>query len=307
MAVSDYFLTPSHLPTTLPPTLLPLSPDAFAHLLDRKGAARIALIQPKVLAALNAGQIPTVNLNEFLAIDLALLTSHVALHIGLNPADERLQDTLAMLPSFKPMKRHTHISRAFYSLADALPSKAAKNAIATALANHPSDVARCWATQWVTFSAQDVATQLQAVARFAADPHFGVREMAWMAVRDAVVADLDTALALLQPWTASNDPNIRRFASELTRPRGVWCAQIEALKTEPWRSAPLLESLRSDPSRYVQNSVANWLNDASKSQPQWVQQVCDRWLDETASAPPAAKTATRYIVNRALRTLEKQV
>lgn len=301
--MSDYFLAPSHLP----PTLLPLSPDAFAHLLDRKGAARIALIQPKVLAALNAGQVPTVNLNEFLAIDLALLTAHVALHIGLNPADEQLQDMVAMLPSFKPMKRHTHIARAFYNLTDALADTAAKNAIATALANHPSDVARCWATQWVTFSAQGVASQLQAVTRFAADPHFGVREMAWMAVRDAVVADLDTALALLQPWTASNDPNIRRFASELTRPRGVWCAQIDVLKTEPWRAASLLEPLRSDPSRYVQNAVANWLNDASKSQPQWVQQVCDRWRDETAASDAAAKTATRYIVNRALRTLEKQV
>ncbi len=306
MTVSDYLLAHLHLP----PTLLPLSPDAFIYLLDRKGAARIALIQPKVLAALNAGQVPTVNLNEFLAIDLALLTSHVALHIGLNPADEQLQDTVAMLASFKPMKRHTHIARAFYNLADALPGAKAKNAIATALANHPSDVARCWATLWVTFSAQDVATQLSAVTRFAADPHFGVREMAWMAVRDAVVADLDTALTLLQPWTLSPDPNIRRFASELTRPRGVWCAQIDALKTEPWRAATLLEPLRSDPSRYVQNAVANWLNDASKSQPQWVQQVCDRWLAETATistTDAAAKTATRYIVNRALRTLEKQV
>lgn len=301
--MSDYFLAPSHLP----PTLLPLSPDAFAHLLDRKGASRIALIQPKVLAALNAGQVPTVNLNEFLAIDLALLTPHVALHIGLSPADEQLQDTVAMLSSFKPMKRHTHISRAFYNLADVMPSAKAKNAIATALANHPSDVARCWATQWISFSGLSLPEQLSAVTRFAADPHFGVREMAWMAVRDAVVDDLDTVLALLQPWTTNSDPNIRRFASELTRPRGVWCAQIDALKTEPWRAATLLEALRSDPSRYVQNSVANWLNDASKSQPEWVQELCDRWLDDTATSDPAAKTATRYIVNRALRTLEKQV
>lgn len=288
-------------------SLLALSPDAFAHLLDRKGAARIALIQPQVLAALNAGQIPTVNLNEFLAIDLTLLTPHVALHIGLNPAAEQLQDTLAMLPSFKPMKRHTHIARALYNLTNALANTTAKTAIATALANHPSDVARCWAVQWIGFSGLTLPGQLSGVTRFAADPHFGVRETAWMAVRDAVVADLDVALALLQAWTASGDPNIRRFASELTRPRGVWCAQIDALKTEPWRAASLLEALRSDPSRYVQNSVANWLNDASKSQPQWVQELCDRWLNETSSAPQADKTATRYIVNRALRTLEKQV
>jgi 3-methyladenine DNA glycosylase AlkC len=141
--------------------------------------------------------------------------------------------------------------------------------------------------------------QLEAVRRFAADPHFGVREMAWMAVRDAVIASMDEALALLQPWVFDADPNIRRFASELTRPRGVWCAQIEALKAEPWRALPLIEPLRADGSRYVQNSVANWLNDASKTQGEWVEKLCKRWVVESET------DATRYIAKRALRTLSK--
>ena len=145
-----------------------------------------------------------------------------------------------------------------------------------------------------------LAGQLEAVRRFAADPHFGVREIAWIAVRDAVIASLDESLALLQPWVADADPNIRRFASELTRPRGVWCAQIDALKAEPWRALPLIEALRADDSRYVQNSVANWLNDASKTQPEWVDRLCTRWLDESDTP------ATRYIAKRALRTLSKQ-
>jgi hypothetical protein len=34
------------------------------HLLARKGAARIALIPPEVLEALNDGLVPTANLNE---------------------------------------------------------------------------------------------------------------------------------------------------------------------------------------------------------------------------------------------------
>ena len=267
------------------------------HLLQRKGAFRMALIPPEVLEALNDGLLETVNLNEFMALELPRLARGVAAQIGLDAASERLGDTFAMLAAFKPMQRHGHIARALYDLTAAHPER---DAVAHRLATHPSDVARCWATQWIPMSGLSLAGQLEATRRFAADPHFGVREMAWMAVRDATIRSLDEALERLQPWTADPDPNIRRFASELTRPRGVWCAQIERLKAEPWLALPLLEPLRADPSRYVQNSVANWLNDASRTQSDWVKATCDRWLAECDSAE------TGYIVRRASRTLAKR-
>jgi 3-methyladenine DNA glycosylase AlkC len=265
------------------------------HLLGRKGAARIALIPPEVLAALNAGAIPTVNLNEFLALDLPQLARQVAGAIGLDTQSERLADTFAMLPSFPPVKRHGHIARALYDLTEPRPDR---DRVAHALATHPSDVARSWATQWIAFAALPLADRLAAVRRFAADPHFGVREMAWMAVRDAIALDVDRAVRLLAPWARDADANIRRFASEATRPRGVWCAQLEALKSEPWRGLPLLEPLRADASRYVQNSVGNWLNDAAKTQPEWVREQCERW----ARGP--ANPHTQYILRRAQRSLE---
>ena len=264
------------------------------HLLGRRGAARIALIPPDVLEALNEGLVPTVNLNEFLALDLPRLARQVAGHIGLDPAHERLSDTLAMLGAFRPVKRHEHVARALYDLAH---ERADRNRIAHALATHTSDVARAWATQWVAFSGLPLADKLTSVRRFAADPHFGVREMAWMAVREEVADAVDEAVALLQPWVLDSDANIRRFASEATRPRGVWCAQVEMLKAQPWRALPLLEPLKADPSRYVQNSVANWLNDASKTQPQWVDELCRRWSRESRAAE------TSYIVRRACRSL----
>ncbi|HSH89022.1 MAG TPA: DNA alkylation repair protein [Ramlibacter sp.] len=264
------------------------------HLLTRKGAARIALIPPEVLEALNEGLVPTVNLNEFLALDLSRLARNVARDIGLQPEGERLADTLAMLGAFKPVKRHEHVARALYDLTE--PS-ADRDRIAHALATHASDVARAWAAQWILFSRMALEAKLAGVRRFAADPHFGVREIAWMAVRDEIASALDEAIALLQPWACDRDPNIRRFASESTRPRGVWCAQIDALKSEPWRALPLLEPLKADESRYVQNSVANWLNDASKTQPEWVDEICARWLRDSPVA------ATQYIARRALRSL----
>jgi 3-methyladenine DNA glycosylase AlkC len=264
------------------------------HLIGRKGAARIALIPPEVLEALNDGLVPTVNLNEFLALDLARLTRNVARQIGLQPQAERIADTLAMLGAFPPVKRHVHVSRALYDL---VQPRADRDAIAHALATHASDVARSWAAQWIAFSGMPLAGKLRSVRRFAADAHFGVREMAWMAVRDEVAWAVDEAVGLLEPWAHDRDENIRRFASEGTRPRGVWCAPIELLKAQPWRALPLLEPLKADPSRYVQNSVGNWLNDASKTQPRWVDDVCRRWLAE--SRVPA----TDYIVRRALRTL----
>lgn len=264
------------------------------HLLPRRGAARIALIPPEVLEALNEGLVPTVNLNEFLAIDLPRLARAVAGHVGLPAGDERIEDTLAMVAAFKPVKRHEHVARALY---DVTLARGDRDAIAHALATHPSDVARAWASQWVAFSGLPMPAKLAAVRRFAADPHFGVREIAWMSVRDEVIGDLDGALGLLAPWVRDADENIRRFASELTRPRGVWCPPIKALQVEPWRAGSLLEPLRADPSRYVQNSVANWLNDAGKSQPQWVEEVCSRWERESRTAE------TIYIVRRARRSL----
>ena len=132
-------------------------------LLGRKGAARIALIPADVLEALNEGQVPTVNLNEFLALDLGRLTRNVARHIGLPPDADRITDTLAMLGAFRPVKRHEHVARALYDLAAAAPDR---DAIAHRLATHPSDVARGWATQWIMFSRHAAARQAAIGAPF---------------------------------------------------------------------------------------------------------------------------------------------
>lgn len=139
--------------------------------------------------------------------------------------------------------------------------------------------------------------KLAGIRPFAADYHFGVREIAWMAVRETIAHELQEAISLLREWVQDADANIRRFAIESTRPRGVWAKQIGALKENPAQALPLLEAVKSDPAKYVQDSVGNWLNDAAKTKPEWVLQVCDAWLEASDTK------ATRRIVTKSTRSI----
>lgn len=165
-------------------------------------------------------------------------------------------------------------------------------------AAHRSDTVRGWAAFAIAARAGlSFAEQLSDIRPLAADPHFGVREWAWLALRPQLVSELPEGLRLVEPWTHEPDANLRRFASEFTRPRGVWCAHLNELKQEPERGLPILEPLRADDSRYVQDSVANWLNDAGKTQPAWVRELCAKWL---RGKPPES---TKRICQRAQRNL----
>jgi 3-methyladenine DNA glycosylase AlkC len=132
---------------------------------------------------------------------------------------------------------------------------------------------------------------------FASDVNMTVRECAWMAFRPYVIGDLKSMMRLLGKAALDPDANIRRFAIETSRPRSVWGAHIQELKADPRLGLELVESVRADPSRYVQKSVGNWLNDASKTQPDWVLETCARWSTESKCKE------THYIISRALRTI----
>lgn len=238
------------------------------------GARSIATVPPAHLAALNAGTAEAATLSESLAMDLAALWRAAFPDL---PTPE--------LPPALGITRRMVL--AGVALHASLPDEALE-----ALARHPSDMVRGWAAHALAAApGLDVASHAARIRPFAEDAHFGVREWAWMALRPHIAADLPGALAALRPWTAQASPFLRRFAVEATRPRGVWCAHLPALRREPEAGLVLLEPLRADPARYVQDSVANWINDAAKDQPGWAIALLARWAREGAAPRILARAA----------------
>ncbi|EHK63559.1 hypothetical protein [Achromobacter arsenitoxydans] len=241
-------------------------------------------ILPARLAQLNAGE-PAATLTECLAVDFAALMRAAAPQVG--------DQGLALMQA----QAAAGISRRMALAARILLDAAGPQALA-GMQTHASDTVRGWACFMVgALPGVSVQERLALIRPLADDPHFGVREWAWIAVRPQLAAELETSVKRLRPWTKEPSERLRRFASESLRPRGVWCAHIAALKADPAIALPLLEPLRADAAVYVQDSVANWLNDASKDQPEWVRQVCRRWQ----AGKPAA--ATERICRRALRSI----
>ncbi|MGG5210945.1 DNA alkylation repair protein [Chryseobacterium sp. MIQD13] len=263
----------------------------------RKGARSIKDIPDDILEQLNRGEIETANLTEWLAVDQKVLLENLLLQ---NDRPEYLDPVLENVNQLKKTTVNTVNEAIGITLLDLSIQNQDENFLSK-LSVHRADLVRCWAAYATGRDpAFDIKTKLKAIQSFASDSHFGVREICWMAVRPDISKNLTESLLILSEWTKHDDENIRRFASEATRPRGVWCSHINELKQNPGLGLDILEPLRSDPSKYVQDSIGNWLNDASKSQPEFVTEICDEWLRES----PTKETA--YIVRKALRTIQKE-
>lgn len=251
----------------------PDSPAAQAT--TRTEAMKVADIPAARLRALNSGQSAATNLTESLAVDFQQLLK------AIEPRTKAIIDAEAGI-----VQRMTQAGALFAGRHQEI-------------VQHKSDTVRGWAA-FAIAAAPNLTLQqrLQELRPLADDEHFGVREWAWLALRPHIAANLAESLRLLTPYAQEGSANLRRFSSEATRPRGVWCAHLGELKRDPTPGLAILDPLRADPSRYVQDSVANWLNDAAKTQPQWVRETCRRWQAQNQGPE------TNRIVHRALRSLK---
>lgn len=263
----------------------------------RKGAKSAKDIPAEVLEQLNSGLIESANLTEWLTIDQNILLKRVLSQMS---REQYVAPVFAAIDKL-PKKTVNTVNEAIGNTILTLSVSYSDQHIKQALKTHPSDMVRCWAT-YLTGNNENlsITEKLDQIQFFAADRHFGVREIAWMAVRNSIIQNLEHSISILTLWAAHENENIRRFASESIRPRGVWCAHIEILKKQPELALPVLEQLKSDSSKYVRDSVGNWLNDASKTNPAFVLDICSRWKMESPTKE------TLYILKKAMRTLDKQ-
>ncbi|PEJ61019.1 DNA alkylation repair protein [Bacillus toyonensis] len=267
-------------------------------ILNRKGARKVNEIPKEVLQLLQQGKVESVNLTEWLAINHIELLKNVLPSIGLKNSLESIVAELEKQNVETGMK----VIRITGTLLDEIilkENEGNKEDVLLKLSNHISDSVRCWAAFMNKKSNNTLKDTLTYIRPFAADHHFGVREIAWMSIREDLSQNIEKSVELLVEWAKSEDENIRRFSVESIRPRGVWSKHIEILKQEPEKALPILNLLKSDLSKYVQDSVGNWLNDASKTKPDWVMDLCEEWEKDTDIK------STSRIIKKAKRTILK--
>ncbi len=262
----------------------------------RKGSKTIKDIPKEILDQLNSGLIETVNLVEWLAVDQRLLLKNFLIKTNRS---NYLMNILNKIDLLKKQTVNT-INETIGSELLNLSIINQDDELFGLMKNHSSDLVRCWATYFIGKNdSLNISETLEKIQSFAADKHFGVREISWLSVRSKITENLSESIKILTSWTSNSDENIRRFCTESTRPRGVWCSHIDILKHEPEMALSLLEPLKSDSSKYVQNSVGNWLNDASKTRPDFVIKLTEKWQSESKTKE------TNYIISKALRTINK--
>lgn len=244
-----------------------------------RGARSIAMVSASRLEALETGRCESLNHIEEMAMDQSRLLCNVF------PA----------LRAEAPRMRGGGFISRLRTGGEILFAAFGDGAAAIAQ-NEKSDTVRGWGAFGIEHIAgDDTERGIRMALPFAIDDHFAVREWAWLGVRNLAVSDIAAVLESLTAAYRSTAPRLRRFASELTRPRSVWGAHVPLLKHSPELAEEMLRVLADDSDRYVQVSVGNWLNDAARHNPEWVTTLCDSLAQRGA--------IKQTVLTRALRSL----
>lgn len=118
------------------------------------------------------------------------------------------------------------------------------------------------------------------------------------AVRPFIIQQEERMMAQMLSWSKHDNEHVRRLSSEGCRPALPWGQALRSFKKDPSPVLPILEQLKTDDSAYVRKSVANNLNDISKTHPDLVATLAKDWYGEDERSD--------WIVKHACRTLLKK-
>ena len=118
------------------------------------------------------------------------------------------------------------------------------------------------------------------------------------AVRPFIINHEERMMRQMATWAGHENEHVRRLASEGCRPSLPWGQALPRFKKDPSPVLRILEQLKTDPSLYVRKSVANNLNDISKTHPDLVIKLAKDWYGK--------HEYTDWIVKHGCRTLLKK-
>lgn len=119
------------------------------------------------------------------------------------------------------------------------------------------------------------------------------------AIRPFIERFPEASLAQMNRWSLDSNFHLRRLASEGLRPRLPWASKLDQFIEDPRPIIPILKNLKDDPSKYVQKSVANALNDILKDNLEIGKSLIEEWHNAAMSKE------RQWILNHALRNLKK--
>nr|WP_205247117.1 DNA alkylation repair protein [Enterobacter sp. Ap-1006] len=125
------------------------------------------------------------------------------------------------------------------------------------------------------------------------------------AVRPFIRQDPDATMRFLLKCAQDESVDIRRWASEGTRPRVPWGEKLHLFIEDPAGTRAILDALKFDPELYVRKSVANHLNDITKDHSDYVIQLLQNWQLQAKQSGGDDVKKVAWITRHSLRTLIK--
>lgn len=119
------------------------------------------------------------------------------------------------------------------------------------------------------------------------------------AIRQFIEQDPDYLYKVMNKWSKDSNFHVRRLSSEGWRPKLPWAKKLDVYWDNPSPMFDVLTRLNNDPSRYVQNSVANHMGDWLKIDKERASNVLMNWANTTHAN-------TKWIIRHSIRNLRKK-